>query len=169
MKRLLLILVAALLLAGCDTIAPTAAPTTAPPPTPTAESIGGDEALVVRVIDGDTIDVILDGIEYRVRYIGVNTPERDEACYQEATDANAALVENQSVRLVRDVSETDRFDRLLRYVYVDDTFVNAALVREGYAEAVEYPPDTANAALFNQLEDEARAADRGCHPTGVFD
>jgi endonuclease YncB( thermonuclease family) len=125
-------------------------------------------ALVTDVIDGDTIDVLIDGDEYRVRYIGVNTPERDESCYQDATNANAALVSGQTVTLVRDVSETDRYGRLLRYVYVGSTFVNAELVRQGYAENVEYPPDTANAAWFGQMAREARSANLGCWPTGVF-
>jgi micrococcal nuclease len=103
-----------------------------------------------------------------VRYIGVNTPERDETCYSEARNGNAALVQGQAVRLVKDVSETDRFGRLLRYVYVGSTFVNQALVEQGWAEAVSYPPDTAFEATFQQFEVEARNAQRGCHVTGIF-
>jgi micrococcal nuclease len=124
---------------------------------------------VTRIIDGDTIDVRIDGVGYRVRYIGVNTPERDEACYNGASAANAELVEGKTVTLVKDVSETDQFGRLLRYVYAGNTLVNEQLVRDGWAESVEYPPDTARAADFRQLEQEAAAADRGCHPTGIFD
>lgn len=134
-----------------------------PPPT------GGETATVTRVIDGDTIEVNLNGQRYTVRYVGVNTPERDEPCYAEARDANRALVENRTVTLVRDVSNTDRFDRLLRYVYVGDTLVNAALVQQGWAEKVEYPPDTRLAAEFGALEAAARTANLGCHPTGIFD
>lgn len=77
---------------------------------------GGVTARVTRVIDGDTIDVEISGQTYRVRYVGVNTPERDEECYAEAVAANAALVEGRTVRLEFDTSDTDRFDRLLRYV-----------------------------------------------------
>lgn len=128
----------------------------------------GEQAAVLSVIDGDTIDVRLDGRRVRVRYIGVNTPERDEPCYADATNANAALVEGRTVTLVKDVSETDRFDRLLRYIYVDGVFVNEVLVRDGWAERVYFPPDTAYADHFQQLENAARAAGRGCHPTGVF-
>lgn len=134
-----------------------------PPPS------GGETATVTRVIDGDTIEVNISGQRFTVRYVGVNTPERDEACYAEATNANRALVENQTVTLVRDVSNTDRFDRLLRYIYVGDTLVNAALVQQGWAEKVEYPPDTSLAAQFGALEAAARAANLGCHPTGIFD
>lgn len=130
---------------------------------------GGEIATVTRIIDGDTIDVRIDGETYRVRYIGVNTPERDEPCYAEATRANADLVEGKTVTLVRDVSNTDPHDRLLRYVYVGGTFVNGALVLGGWAEAVTYPPDTAHNDEFYALESGARRAGLGCHPTGVFD
>lgn len=159
---------------GCGLLAPTAPPpATATPrvanPSPTPEDVSaGEIARVVTVIDGDTIDVLIDGERYRVRYIGVDTPERDEVCYAEATAANAAWVEGRTVRLVRDVSETDRYGRLLRYVYADGVFVNEALVRDGWARAVSFPPDTTYARHFFALEDQARAARRGCHPTGVF-
>ena len=128
----------------------------------------GDTASVRRIVDGDTIDVTINGQPFTVRYIGVNTPERDEACYSEATAANAALVQGQTVRLVKDVSETDRYGRLLRYVYVGSTFVNATLVQQGWAEAAAYPPDTAYETTFEQLEAQAKAANLGCHPTGIF-
>ncbi len=128
----------------------------------------GERATVSQIIDGDTIDVVINGRTERVRYIGVNTPERNETCYRDATNANAALVQGQTVTLVRDTSNTDRFDRLLRYVYVGSTFVNAELIRQGYAEVVRYPPDTAQFDNFRRLEIEAANANRGCHPTGIF-
>lgn len=133
-----------------------------------AAVIIGDTAVVTQVIDGDTIDVNINGTEQQVRYIGVNTPERDEVCFQEASNANAALVQGQTVTLVRDVSETDRFGRLLRYVYANGVNVNEQLVAQGYAEGVEYEPDTAQTAHFRDLEVQARAANLGCHPTGIF-
>jgi micrococcal nuclease len=138
----------------------TAAPTSTPLPTDTPPQ--SQSGTVVRVIDGDTIEVSIGGAEYSVRYIGIDSPERGEACYEEATTANASLVAGRSITLERDVSETDIYDRLLRYVYVGDEFVNAELVRQGYAVAADYPPDTAYSSLFHQLEDEARAAGRGC-------
>lgn len=128
----------------------------------------GDTGTVVKVIDGDTIDVATGGQTYRVRYVGVNTPESDEVCFQEATNANAALVQGQTVRLVKDASETDIYQRLLRYVYVGDVMVNLELVRQGFAEVVSYPPDTAYFDTFKALEIEATNAGRGCHPTGIF-
>lgn len=151
-------------------IPPTPTATPAPPsptplpPTPTATS-GGQAARVVGIIDGDTIDVQIVGQVFRVRYIGMNTPETGQPCAAEATNYNAELVMGKSVTLVKDVSETDRYGRLLRYVYVGDIFVNAELVRQGYANAATYPPDVAHADLFVQLQAEARAAGRGCWAT----
>jgi hypothetical protein len=71
------------------------------------------------------------------------------------------LVLSEYVRLVRDVSETDQYGRILRYVYVDDVFVNAELVNEGYALVDTHPPDVAYADQFYQLQQEAKAAGRG--------
>lgn len=122
----------------------------------------GDHGIVIDVIDGDTIDVDINGEVYRVRYIGVDTPERGDFYYQEAQTANADLVLDQEVILVIDVSETDQFGRLLRYVYLTDgTFVNAELVRQGYARQATFPPDVANADYFTELEQEARDSGAG--------
>ncbi len=130
---------------------------------------GADEyGTVVDVIDGDTIDVNIDGQVRRVRYVGVNTPERDEACYGDATNANRALVDGRQVALFRDESNTDRYERLLRNVYTSDGFVNERLVRDGYAEVVLYPPDDGNFERFRQLEQEAARANLNCHATGIF-
>lgn len=167
---LLTSLVAATYLAGCNPIGLDDINATTDPNQIVGELTPstGDLATVVEVIDGDTIDVNIGGNVYRVRYIGVNTPELDEACSAEASAANAGLVEGQAVRLVKDVSETDQYNRLLRYVYIGETFINAELVRQGWAEAVEYPPDLANAAFLSDLEDAARLQNLGCWPTGVF-
>jgi micrococcal nuclease len=124
-------------------------------------------AYVKRVVDGDTIDVLIDGEEYKVRYIGINAPEsvRPEHPVEwmgpEASEANHALVTGKTVHLETDISDTDRFGRLLRYVYVDDLFVNGELVRLGYARARRYPPDLAHQDLLTEMEQEARAARRG--------
>lgn len=126
-------------------------------------------ATVVNIVDGDTIDVLMsDGATYRVRYIGINTPESNETCGSDATVANAALVDGKVVAMQRDVSETDQFGRLLRYIYVRGMFVNAALVTDGWAEAVRYPPDTAFAEWFDVLYADAHTANLGCHSTGIF-
>jgi endonuclease YncB( thermonuclease family) len=113
----------------------------------------GNLATVTYIVDGDTIDVALGGTTYRVRYIGMDTPERGDYFCSEATEANRAPVEGQQVILVKDVSETDRFGRLLRYVYLEDgTFVNAELVRQGYAVIATFPPDVRHQELFLELE-----------------
>src|SRR4030042_66192 len=117
-----------------------------------------EKIIVARVIDGDTIE--LEGGD-RIRYIGIDTPEIGEPYYLEATAKNAELVEGKEVRLEKDVSEKDRYGRLLRYIYVGDLFVNAELVRWGYARAYPYPPDTYYAELFSQLELKAKQAGRG--------
>lgn len=163
------------------TIAPTVAPTPleAASPTPVAGGTGGTDATplpadaqyasVLYVIDGDTIQVSIEGVEYRVRYIGMNTPERDEPCYDDATNRNRQLVEDQIVILTKDVSETDPNGRLLRYVFVGDVFVNAVLVQEGWAEARRYNPDTAQYDYFDSLEAIAADQGLGCWATGVFE
>ena len=140
-----------------------AAPATDPPPS------AAETAQVVGIVDGDTIDVLLNGERIRVRYIGINTPERSEACYAEATAANRRWVEGRQVELRRDASDTDRYGRLLRYIYADGVFVNRQLVADGYAEAVLYQPDDAHYSQFRALEAAAAAANRGCHPSGIFD
>lgn len=118
-----------------------------------------EEASVVEVIDGDTIAVEIHNRRYRVRYIGIDTPEVTtpiEYFGQEATERNRVLVENRKVTLVKDVSETDRYGRLLRYVLVDDVFVNYELVRGGFARAYTYPPDVACSDTFREAERQAR-------------
>jgi endonuclease YncB( thermonuclease family) len=158
-------LVVMLLLVGCtlDEIAPPVEEEGAGAP---SDAVTGR---VISVTDGDTINVSIGGESYRVRYVGINTPERDEPCYNEASQANAALVEGQEVRLVPDTTDTDRFGRLLRYVYVGDTFVNRELVEDGYAEAALYRPDDRHFETFRQLETEAARRNLNCHATGIFD
>jgi micrococcal nuclease len=120
------------------------------------------EARVTKVVDGDTIEVSINGTGHTLRYIGIDTPEWDEPFGEEATAANRDLVGGETVFLEKDVSETDRYDRLLRYVYLDDgTFVNAELVRLGWAEAKAYPPDTKYQGLLSEMEQEARRTRRG--------
>lgn len=131
---------------------------TAPEPSPTAAR-KKQLAQVINIVDGDTIRVLIDGAEYPVRYIGIDTPEvqHNEWYGAEARDANAALVGGREVLLEKDVSETDQYDRLLRYVYlIDGTFVNAELVRLGFAESKAYPPDTKYYDDLEALEQEAK-------------
>jgi micrococcal nuclease len=120
-----------------------------------------EKALCVRVIDGDTIVVLLKGREEKVRLIGIDTPERNRPYFNEATKKTASLVLGKEVALEKDISERDRYGRLLRYVYVDNIFVNAELVRLGYATVYTYPPDIKYADYFLKLQREAREARRG--------
>lgn len=119
---------------------------------------------VTRIIDGDTIEI--EGGQ-KIRYIGIDTPEskdpnRPVECFSsEATQKNEELVAGKEIRLEKDVSETDRYGRLLRYVYVDDQMVNEILVREGYAQASAYPPDVKHQDLFDSAESEAREQEKG--------
>ncbi|MEX1018201.1 MAG: thermonuclease family protein [Litorilinea sp.] len=119
-------------------------------------------ARVVHIVDGDTIEVEINGARRRVRYLGMDTPEREQPGYLDATHANRALVENQSVYLVREQSDTDVFDRLLRHLYREDgTHVNATLIAQGMAQPVEYRPDVGHAQEFWDLALEAAQARRG--------
>lgn len=123
------------------------------------------EYLVTRVVDGDTI-VIDTG--QKVRYIGMNTPEtvdprRPVQCFgKEASAFNKQLVLNKKVRLEKDVSETDKYGRLLRFVYLEDgTFVNMELVKQGYASIMTVPPDVKYSDLFLSAQKQARDAKLG--------
>ncbi len=119
---------------------------------------------VLRVIDGDTIEV--EGLG-TVRYIGVDTPETKhpqkpvERMGKEAHEANRRLVEGKRVSLEFDAERRDRYGRIPAYVYVGTTFVNAWLVEAGYAQVMTVPPNVRYAEVFVELQREAREAKRG--------
>ena len=152
------------------TATPTATPSASSEPTfgPTGQTT---EANVVRVVDGDTIVVAYGGGEYKVRYIGMDTPETVDPSSpvewmgQEASGANKALVAGKTVVLEKDVSETDQFGRLLRYVWLTDgttwTLVNLELVKQGFASVATYPPDVKYVDVYLASEQEAEAAGIG--------
>jgi micrococcal nuclease len=113
--------------------------------------------LVVSITDGDTIEVQLDdGKVYPVRYIGMDTPERGDTDYAPAANKNTELVYGKQVTLIRDVSEVDKYNRLLRYVVVGGVFVNYELVRSGLATEYAYPPDTACSSTFSEAQQYAK-------------
>lgn len=122
------------------------------------------DVLVVRVIDGDTIEI--EGGQ-KIRYIGIDTPEtvdprKPVQCFGvEASNRNKQLAEGKRVRLEKDVSETDKYGRLLRYVYIDGTFVNLLLVKEGFAHSSTYPPDVKYQNQFVEAERIAREQKKG--------
>lgn len=114
-------------------------------------------AKVIKITDGDTIVVEIDGQEFPLRYIGVDTPETGDVGGASATEFNRSLVDGKTVTLVKDNSEVDRYDRLLRYVFVGDVFVNNEMVRAGYASSGSWPPDTSCDAQFSKTYQTAKA------------
>lgn len=125
-------------------------------------------AAVVRVVDGDTIVVKLaNGVEGKVRYIGIDTPETKhpnkgvEYYGKEATEANKRLVDGKDVELELDVQRWDKYGRLLAYVYVNGLFVNKELVGQGYAHVSTFPPNVKYQSVFLEAEREARRENRG--------
>lgn len=137
--------------------------------TPISPKIQNEEFKVSRIVDGDTIEI---STGEKVRYIGIDTPEtvdprRPVGCFgKEASDENKKIVGGKSVILEKDISERDKYNRLLRYVYIKQTngnllFVNDYLVRQGFAKASTYPPDVKFAGQFVEAEREARENNRG--------
>lgn len=123
-----------------------------------------ETARVSEVVDGDTIHVVIQGKEYKLRYIGINAPENTiekEPFGHEAAERNRQLVNSKIVTLVKDVSETDRFGRLLRYVFVESIFVNLTLVQEGFARVKSYPPDVSCNQVLAKAEQDARISGMG--------
>lgn len=119
---------------------------------------------VVRVVDGDTIEI--EGGQ-KVRYIGMDTPETVDPrkavqCFgKEASIENQSLVEGKEVELEKDVSETDKYGRLLRYVWLDGTMINEKLVLDGYARIETVPPDVKYNQIFINAQSMAKANNRG--------
>jgi micrococcal nuclease len=154
--------IAALLLALCAAVCGCSATAEEPPS-------GSGSGRVVRVVDGDTIRVALASGEERVRYIGVDAPESVKPgapveCFAKRASAfNERLVAGERVKLVRDVEERDRYGRLLAYVYRarDGLFVNAELVRRGYATVATFPPNVAHERELRRLAKRARLSGRG--------
>jgi micrococcal nuclease len=125
---------------------------------PTAERQTG---VVTKITDGDTIHVNIDGVDYPVRYIGIDTPEVGAKDAAPAAQYNSYLVLGKTVTLIKDVSETDRYDRLLRYVFVGNVFVNYELVARGYATSGTWEPDTACDSTFAAAMAAARSKQLG--------
>ncbi len=151
-------------LAGCDGDDPAPTGTLAPGGAIEANAVVDD------IVDGDTVDFVIDGREERVRLIGIDTPETerpdtDVECYgPEATEfVTRLLPAGTRVRIERDTVNRDDYGRLLGYVYrVDDgVFVNYELVRQGYATPLSIEPNTTHAELFVDAARAAEADDAG--------
>lgn len=122
-----------------------------------------ESTTVTRVLDGDTVE-IADG--RRVRYTGINAPEKAKCFFDQAKTENEQLVLNKKIRLEKDASNRDKYGRLLRYIYVLDQsgqeiFVNDFLVRQGFARVLSIPPDLKFESQFNAAADEAKFQQRG--------
>ena len=143
---------------------PTALPLPTETSVPSTSSEPSESFKVTRVVDGDTIEI--EGGE-KVRYIGIDTPEtvdprKPVQCFGiEASKKNKELVEGKIVRLEKDITDRDKYSRLLRYVWVDDLFVNLELIKQGFASSYAYPPDIKYQKEFLAAETEAREAERG--------
>jgi endonuclease YncB( thermonuclease family) len=133
--------------------------TTVPLDHPTTTITSGEQARVVSVTDGDTIRVDYEGgNDEAVRLIGINSPEIGECFATQSTAALATMVAGGDVVMVRDVSDRDQYGRLLRYLYLlDGTFVNEELVRQGFALANDYPPDTSQSDVLGLAQSQAES------------
>lgn len=124
-------------------------------------------AYVLRAVDGDTIEVLIDGEREDVRYIGIDTPETVKPgtpvqCFgPRAHRFNARFVTHKRVRLVFGVERRDIYGRLLAYVYLRGRFVNAELARRGLARTLTIPPNDRFARRFKRLQSAAARAGRG--------
>lgn len=120
---------------------------------------------VVKVIDGDTFWVADDNGRFKVRFIGIDAPETRNTRWKqkgplakEAKNFVKQLTDNKRVRLELDVQKKDRYERILAYIYLaDGTFLNAELVKKGYAVVDTYPPNVKYVDLFVEMQQEAKA------------
>ena len=150
----------ALLTTGGDASSPASTATSTPPPFLHPNPTSLQQATVVRVVDGGTIDVTIDGEEYRVRYYGIEAPESGEKCFEEAKARNAELL-GATVRLESDARDQDEEGRLLRYVFNENGLsIEAVLISEGLANA--RPEDGKYRIRFTTMETDAREGNVGC-------
>jgi len=128
---------------------------------------GTESARVLRVVDGDTVEVSLGGAVEDVRYIGIDTPESVKPgepveCFgHQAAALNERLVAGRTVELEFDAERRDAYGRLLAYVRVGPLLVNAELVRRGYARTLTIPPNDSHADTFARLEHRAGRLGKG--------
>lgn len=122
---------------------------------------------VLDVIDGDTIKVLYNGQERNLRLIGIDSPETNHPskpvqCYGiEAKEFLKETLNGKTITLEKDISETDRYGRLLRYVYLEGIMINKVVVQEGYAHAKAFEPDTKYKETLDKAQDEASLNQRG--------
>ncbi len=113
---------------------------------------------VERVIDGDTLEL---NTSEKVRLTGINAPEKGESYYDEARKKMERLVLNKEVSMEKDKEGTDKYGRLLRYVYIGDEMVNLLMIEEGYATVYVLQPNNRHERLFRDAESAARSTRKG--------
>src|SRR3989344_3149708 len=117
-----------------------------------------EQSYVTKVVDGDTV-VIAGG--QRVRLLSIDTRERGENCYNEAKQRLEELLLLKNITLERDKEDEDRYDRLLRYIYLGDEMINLRMIEEGLAVAYIYEPNVKYRSAFLEAENAARS-ENGC-------
>lgn len=139
------------------------------PASPAVFGLEGEKVLVTKVVDGDTIEI---STGQSVRFIGIDTPEtvdprRPVGCFgKESSNETKSLLSGKEIILQKDVSDKDKYDRLLRLVYLplangEILFVNDYLVREGFAKAKVYLPDIKFETRFRDAEKQAKEHKKG--------
>ena len=123
---------------------------------------------VNRVLDGDTIDVMLEGKPARVRYVGIDTPETSQEYGSDATKENQNLV-GRSVELEYDIIKEDRYGRILTYVWTGDRLINEELVKKGLAVVATFPPNVKYQKVYIAAQEKARLERNGFWKKGGLD
>lgn len=123
-----------------------------------AATTNSEVSTVLAVIDGDTIELTSGK---RVRLVGIDAPEMQGCFANEAKEEVVRLVSQKTIRLEKDISDVDKYGRLLRYIYVDNLFLDDHLVRQGFARVMGIPPDTKFYGQLKVAEQEAREQKRG--------
>ena len=133
-----------------------------------ATTISSDTYEVLRVVDGDTIQINYNGTKEKVRMIGIDTPESvhpDENKNSDngkiASDYTKELLTGKFVALEFDIQERDKYGRFLAYVYLDGEMINKKLLHDGYAQIATYPPNVKYVNEFTEIQKEAKEAKRG--------
>ncbi|SFL48136.1 Endonuclease YncB, thermonuclease family [Paenibacillus sp. 1_12] len=132
-----------------------------------SSKLNRQQVKIERVVDGDTLEIQLNGKKEKVRLIGIDTPETKKPNTpvmfygEEASDYTKKRLDKKTVELEWDVDRKDQYDRLLAYVWVDDELFNRTLVSEGYARMATFPPNVKYVDLFKKAQEEARQKQKG--------
>lgn len=131
---------------------------------------------VISVIDGDTFKISYNGEETKVRLIGIDTPEsvhpdktKNTSYGKEASNYTKSLIEGKNIKLEFDVSKTDKYGRLLAYVYLENgEMLNEKLIKDGYAQVATYAPNVKYVDRFKAIQEESRKNRVGFWAKDIF-